>query len=60
MGTKLMMQMLLLLKKNGYRKLSLSVQKENYACSMYRKLGFRTFSENSEELIMICDLQDMS
>lgn len=60
MGTKLMGQMLSLLKEKGYRKLSLSVQKANYAYSMYRKFGFRTVSENSEELIMICDFQDMN
>ena len=55
-GTKLMVQMLELLKKKGYKQASLAVQKENYAVKMYKKVGFKIVDENSEEYIMICEL----
>ena len=56
-GTSLMKEMLLLLKSKGYKKLSLSVQKINYAFKMYKKLGFEIIDENEEEYIMINYLQ---
>lgn len=40
-GSQLMMKMLDLLSQQGYRKVSLSVQKANYAVKMYEKAGFR-------------------
>ena len=52
-GTKLMQAMLDHLRKLGYAKASLSVQKANYAARMYIKLGFRTIGENDEEYIMV-------
>lgn len=55
-GTELMKQMLSVLKENGYEKASLSVQKANYACKMYLKLGFEIISENEEEFLMIIKL----
>lgn len=55
-GTALMQKMKELLKEKGYAKVSLSVQKANYAVRMYEKLGFYTVSENDEELIMVCEL----
>lgn len=55
-GTQLMLEMLEFLKKQGYRKASLAVQKANYAVRMYKKVGFKTVDENSEEYIMICEL----
>ena len=55
-GTELMKRMLLELKKQGYKKASLSVQKRNYAVRMYKKLGFEIIDENDEEYIMICRL----
>ena len=55
-GSRLMAKMLELLKRHGYRKASLAVQKANYAVSMYEKAGFRTVSENEEEYIMVCEL----
>lgn len=55
-GTELMKQMLSVLKENGYEKASLSVQKANYACKMYQKLGFEVISENEEEFLMIIKL----
>ena len=45
-GTALMKKMLSSLRELGYKGVSLSVQKQNYACSMYRKLGFKAIQEN--------------
>ena len=40
----------------GYAKISLSVQKSNYAVKMYEKVGFTVVDENDEEYIMIVNL----
>ena len=40
----------------GYSKISLSVQKSNYAVKMYEKEGFTVVDENNEEYIMIVNL----
>lgn len=55
-GTALMEEMLALLKQRGYKKASLSVQKDNYAYRLYLKVGFTVVDENDEEYIMVCDL----
>ena len=55
-GTALMKRMLCELKERGYKKASLSVQKENYAVQLYRNVGFNVVSENEEEYIMVCHL----
>lgn len=55
-GTALMKEMLRILKRKGYRQVSLSVQKANYAFRMYRQVGFEIVCENAEEYLMICDL----
>ena len=55
-GTKLMINMLKLLKQKGYKKASLAVPKANYAVKMYKKVGFEIVDENKEEYIMVCDL----
>ena len=52
-GTALMKKMLSSLRELGYKGVSLSVQKQNYACSMYKKLGFKTIQEKDEEYIMV-------
>ena len=52
----LMEQMLKKLKMQGYKQVSLSVQKMNYAVHMYLKVGFEIVDENDEEYIMICKL----
>lgn len=44
--------MLQFLKDRGYKQISLSVQKTNYAVNMYRKLGFEVVKENEEEYMM--------
>jgi acetyltransferase, GNAT family len=55
-GSKLMKQILKALKEQGYKQVSLSVQKENYAVDMYKKVGFRILNENKEDYIMISTL----
>ena len=57
LGTALMREMLQFLKDKGYKQISLSVQKANYALNMYRKVGFEVVKENEEEYIMICQLR---
>ena len=56
LGTALMKEMLQFLRSKGYKQVSLSVQKANYAVNMYRKLGFEGIVENTEEYIMLCRL----
>ncbi len=55
-GTALMREMLGELRKRGYPRTSLAVQKANYAVKMYKKVGFEIIGENDEEYIMECDL----
>lgn len=55
-GTQLMKNMLHHLKKRGYEKVPLPVQKANYAIKLYEKIGFRIVSETEEEYIMPCEL----
>ena len=55
-GTRMMRQMLELLKEQGYQSASLAVQKANYAVKMYETVGFKTVDENAEEYIMVCIL----
>lgn len=58
-GTELMKQILLTLKEREYKQVSLSVQKINYAVSMYKKVGFEVVRENEEDYVMFCKLQFM-
>ena len=51
-GTELLKNMLVSLKAKDYPKVSLSVQKANYAVNMYKKAGFVIVKENKEEYIM--------
>lgn len=52
-GTILLKELLADLTANGYEKVSLSVQKENYAVKMYEKAGFQVLRETDEEYIMV-------
>lgn len=52
-GTKMMKEMLALLKIRGYKQVSLAVQKANYAVKMYHNVGFEIVGENEEEYIMV-------
>lgn len=55
-GSDLLGQMLQLLRQDGYHKVSLSVQKENYAAGLYLKAGFEIWKETPEEYLMVCNL----
>jgi ribosomal protein S18 acetylase RimI-like enzyme len=52
-GTALMRAVIEEYRKIGYKRLSLAVQKVNYAVKLYEKVGFKIVSENDEEYIMI-------
>lgn len=55
-GSALLNALLVDLKLKGYSKVSLSVQKENYAVKMYKNAGFKIIDENDEEYIMLANL----
>lgn len=55
-GTELLANMLRLLASEGYRGVSLSVQRANYALGMYTKLGFGLARVAGDEYILYCDL----
>ena len=55
-GTRLMKEMLTMLKDCGFKQTSLAVQKANYAVRMYKDVGFKIIDENDEEFIMVCEL----
>lgn len=55
-GFKLMQEIIDLLRKRGYAKASLSVDKENYAYEMYRKLGFHIVEERDTDYLMELNL----
>ena len=52
-GTALLKELLADVKSDGYAKVSLSVQKENYAVKMYEKAGFQVLKETDQEYIMV-------
>ena len=54
--TSLLKHLLQVERLAGYSKISLSVQKSNYAVKMYEKVGFTVADENNEEYIMIVNL----
>lgn len=56
-GTTLLQFMIPWLKGCGYKRISLAVQKANYAVRMYKKVGFEIVDENDQEYIMQCILQ---
>ena len=55
-GTRLLNDLLLLLRENGYRRASLSVQKENPALRLYQRIGFRIVAEKGTEYLMLRDI----
>ena len=55
MGTRLLNRLLLLLRENGYRRASLSVQKENPALRLYQRAGFRIAAKKGTEYLMLWD-----
>ena len=54
-GTRLLNGLLLLLQEHGYRRVSLSVQKENPALHLYQRAGFYMVAEKSTEYLMLWD-----
>lgn len=56
-GTLLMTKILGLLGEKGYGRVSLSVQKANYAVLMYLKMGFEIVKETEEEYVMVKELE---
>lgn len=55
-GTELLSRMLERLRAEGYKSVSLSVQKANYALRMYERAGFVTVEDKGEETLMVCIL----
>lgn len=56
-GKALVKNVLEKLKKRGYKKTSLSVQKANYASEIYKKVGYYVYEEREEDYIMVYDLK---
>lgn len=52
-GTRLMEEMIQLLREDGYAQASLSVDKDNYALKMYEKTGFQIIEEKEEDYLML-------
>jgi len=52
-GASMMKEILTLLKRKGYAKVSLSVEKKNYAIKLYQRLGFQVFDTNEEDYVMV-------
>ncbi len=47
----------LLPRDKGYNKVSLAVQKENYAYKMYKNIGFKIFEKKEEEYLMLYEFK---
>lgn len=60
MGTAMISALLDELRDAGYRRASLSVQKENPALGLYERMGFRIVGEGADnsEWLMVCRLDD--
>jgi ribosomal protein S18 acetylase RimI-like enzyme len=53
-GTGLMYNIIdLTFHSRGYKQISLSVDKANYAVEMYKKFGFEIVKENEQDYIMV-------
>ena len=52
-GTMLLTNLFELLRERGYRRTSLSVQKENPALRLYLRMGYEIILENDEDYIMV-------
>lgn len=55
-GSALLKSLMMDLKAAGYERVSLSVQKDNYAVKMYEKAGFTVCAEKKEEYLMAANL----
>ena len=45
------------MREGGFERVSLAVQKDNYAMRLYESCGFVKLRENDQEYIMVCDLK---
>jgi ribosomal protein S18 acetylase RimI-like enzyme len=52
-GTLLLQEIILKLQEQGYCQVSLSVDKQNYACHLYKSMGFETRESTDKSVIMI-------
>ncbi|RJV31678.1 GNAT family N-acetyltransferase [Bacteroides sp. AF25-5LB] len=59
-GSHLMNEMTELLRKKGYKRVSLSVQKANRAVHLYLKLRFKVAKETMDEFIMTKELSQLN
>ena len=59
-GSHLMNEMAELLRKKGYKRVSLSVQKANRAVHLYLKLRFKVAKETMDEFIMTKELSQLN
>lgn len=57
-GSHLMNEMIGLLRRKGYRRVSLSVQKANRAFRLYLKMEFKVVKETKDEFIMVNELNE--
>lgn len=55
-GTMLMNRLFCLLSERGYKRTSLSVQKDNPAVRFYKRLGYEITEEKSDDYIMVREL----
>lgn len=58
-GTRLLQEMLQLLRLRGYSRVSLSVSKQNRAVRLYRDIGFEVVREEQGEYLMQLWLREM-
>jgi ribosomal protein S18 acetylase RimI-like enzyme len=57
LGRQLIEEMCTVVSNAGYQRVSLSVQKENRACSLYQRLGFAVVDERGDAYVMVRLLQ---
>ncbi|MPW26852.1 GNAT family N-acetyltransferase [Alkalibaculum sp. M08DMB] len=56
-GAKLLKEKLEFLNDKGYRQVSLSVEKDNYAVKMYKNFGFTVIEEKENDYLMLYRLK---
>lgn len=57
-GSRLLASLLGTMSEKGFGKVSLSVDKTNYAVKMYRKAGFETIEEREHDYLMVNNLRN--
>ncbi len=57
-GSRLLSSFLETMSEKGYGKVSLSVDKTNYAVKMYRKYGFAIIEEREHDYLMVKNLKN--